>query len=129
MKSTANRTRPNVMNAGMDGLTEAWGRVPERQNERDYGGSPWAFQTLNRPPRGRSDEGTPDRTRLAQQTRLLTASMLLRFDGGDRRHIQDTPRRDRGGEDMRRPRRADQDRSDRHRIRHHLDHLIGDVGG
>jgi hypothetical protein len=42
----------------MVGLTEAWGRVPERQNDVDYGGSASAFQTFNRSPRERSDTST-----------------------------------------------------------------------
>src|SRR5215472_3846522 len=113
MKSTANRTRPKVMN-GIVGLLEASRRgVAERA---DYGGSARAFQTFRlmavREP-GRSSRGSRARHhclrmifsknrphtlaltrpvgsgRCAKQARLLLTRTLLGLDGGDRRHVQD----------------------------------------
>src|ERR1700726_4183945 len=66
---------------------------------------------------------------LAKQGRLLTAGALLGFDRGNRGHVEDAAGGYRWGEDMRRARRADQDRPNRKCISQGLDHLIGDVGG
>src|SRR5258706_15846869 len=84
----------------------------------DYGRSASGFQTVKSILIGSAKQG-----------RLLTAGSLLGFDGGNRGHVENAAGGHRWREDMRRPRRADQDRPNWQRVRKHLDHLIGAVGG
>ena len=51
---------------------------------------------------------------------MLAAGSLLGFDCGNRGHVENAAGSHRWREDMRRPRRADQDRPDWQRIRKHL---------
>src|SRR4051794_19004218 len=107
MKSTANKTRPKVMNAGMDrphpiAMSQAVAR-------NDYGRFVSAFQTNKSKPN--------PRFQLAEQARLCSSGALLRLDSRDRGHVEYAARRHPGGQDMCRTRRPDQDRSYGKRIR------------
>src|SRR5216684_3981682 len=53
---------------------------------------------------------------LAKQGWLLAAGTLLGFDRGNRGHVEDAARGHRRRENMRRPRRANQDRPNRERV-------------
>src|SRR5258707_1852301 len=197
MKSTANRTRPRVINAGMVGLIECcgWGIAVRVELLWALGfGTTLAFMMLmwpwfrssmhgraapmkrtSKPPhylaRAFSDEvdsgwrgkgrrpiscaysaaDKPARSAklhcrvhpqirsracfcgipaclakpcLAKQGRLLATGPLLGFDGGNRGHVENAARGHRGRQNVRRTRRANQDRPNRKRIGQRLDHLI-----
>src|SRR3954447_20899176 len=151
MKSTANKTRPKVMNAGMDWphwmaitmsqavVKRLWAfrlRFSNEQIETSRVSTPSAnptgMATSNVIPTmflfehdlfGKPVPTFPDHA-LTEQGRLLTDRVLLGFECRNRRHVENDARGNRRGEDMRRPRRSDQDRPDRKRVRKHLDHLI-----
>src|SRR4051794_19974998 len=108
MNNTANRTRPMVINAGMAVPTKL---LQIALSDRSIMGD-WLqlFKRSNRSGAHRVGSG------LTEQARLLTPCALLRFHGGDRRHVENTARGHGGRQDVRRPRRSDQYRSDRQGI-------------
>src|SRR6266849_6069315 len=122
MNNTANNTRPKVMNAGIMVLSNAdaaaapgiMGVPPSlfKPSNTHRDGNPFnprpgslLGHDLVRKPVFTSRDYT-----LAEQTRLLPACPLLRLDRGHRRHVEHAARSHGWGEDMRRPRRTDQDR-------------------
>src|SRR3989442_8442860 len=141
MNNPANKTRPKGMNGGIIVLSNAGAAaapgimgVPPSlfkpsNTYRDWNpfnprpGSLLGHHLVRKPVFTSRDYT------LAEQTRLLPACPLLGLDGGHRRHVEHAARGHRWGEDMRRPRRTDQDRSHRQRVRQRLYHLVGDVGG
>src|SRR6516225_3754715 len=101
MKSTANRTRPKIIKAGIVGLTEGfWGGVALCARIMEV--PPPLFKRSNhRPPHpGWEPSGKLSR----KEARLLASRALLRLDGRNRGHVQDAARRYRRDEDMSRPR-------------------------
>src|ERR1700761_3260957 len=96
MKSTANRTRPKIMNAGIAGLTES-------VRGAFVAGGVW----MVRPRFSNAQITTPVRRLRAisapssEQARLLPSGALLGFDGRHRRHVQYAARGHGRGEDMR----------------------------
>src|SRR5688572_4678628 len=99
MKSTANRIRPKVTNAGMIGLVECC-KYRSRAGERLW---PLSAVFSN----AQIDSATPFPPDLSEQAWLLAAGALLGFDRGDRGHVENTARGHRGSENVRGARGAD----------------------